>query len=206
MQSHYAIVEGLKLPAKIGGHPALDLCNTWVGWDGRDTSDYLVDYHHLAQWTSFEGLLSAERVGELRARARREPASAAAVLDRTREFRHSLYDVLLGGAGSPGFEHAAAVVAEAATMLRLAPAPDSGFTLEPSENASLEAPLLAAAWSAGQLLVSPERALVRACPGTGCGWLFLDPRGRRRWCVMSTCGNRAKARRFAKRRREADAS
>ena len=31
-----------------------------------------------------------------------------------------------------------------------------------------------------------------------CGWLFLDTSrsGRRRWCSMQSCGNRAKARRF----------
>ncbi|MGE5829869.1 MAG: CGNR zinc finger domain-containing protein [Micromonosporaceae bacterium] len=38
-----------------------------------------------------------------------------------------------------------------------------------------------------------------ACPGEICGWLFADPRGRRRWCSMAWCGNRAKARRYARR-------
>jgi predicted RNA-binding Zn ribbon-like protein len=28
-------------------------------------------------------------------------------------------------------------------------------------------------------------------PGVDCGSLFLDPRGRRRWCDMAACGNRA---------------
>jgi predicted RNA-binding Zn ribbon-like protein len=38
---------------------------------------------------------------------------------------------------------------------------------------------------------------VRTCPS--CGWLFLDARGRRRWCSMATCGNRAKVRAHAAR-------
>jgi predicted RNA-binding Zn ribbon-like protein len=64
----------------------------------------------------------------------------------------------------------------------------------------LRLPLLALAWQAHRLLDSDGVAgvgadRVRACPGAGCGWLFLDPRGQRRWCVMSLCGNRAKARR-----------
>ncbi|MGW5195753.1 CGNR zinc finger domain-containing protein, partial [Kribbella sp. NPDC004138] len=42
-----------------------------------------------------------------------------------------------------------------------------------------------------------DRAHVRTCPS--CGWLFLDPRGRRRWCSMATCGNRAKVRAHAAR-------
>jgi predicted RNA-binding Zn ribbon-like protein len=43
---------------------------------------------------------------------------------------------------------------------------------------------------------------VKACPGDSCGWLFLDPRGRRRWCIMATCGNRSKVRAHAARQHE----
>lgn len=40
-----------------------------------------------------------------------------------------------------------------------------------------------------------ERRRVKTCPGANCGWLFLDEtkNGRRKWCIMETCGNRAKA-------------
>jgi predicted RNA-binding Zn ribbon-like protein len=65
----------------------------------------------------------------------------------------------------------------------------------------LRLPLLAVADAAATLLAEPGRAsAVHACPGRGCGWLFLDPRGRRRWCSMAVCGNRAKARKHAARR------
>ncbi|HET7305552.1 MAG TPA: CGNR zinc finger domain-containing protein [Segeticoccus sp.] len=40
-----------------------------------------------------------------------------------------------------------------------------------------------------------------ACPGDDCGWLFLNPGGRRRWCSMSPCGNRAKVAAHARRHR-----
>lgn len=65
----------------------------------------------------------------------------------------------------------------------------------------LAAPLLATAWAAAGLLTSAAAGDVRACPGDGCGWLFRDPRGRRRWCSMAWCGNRAKVRRHAQRSR-----
>jgi predicted RNA-binding Zn ribbon-like protein len=42
---------------------------------------------------------------------------------------------------------------------------------------------------------------VKRCPGRGCGWLFLDMSGRRRWCSMQTCGSREKMRRLYERRR-----
>lgn len=89
---------------------------------------------------------------------------------------------------------------QAAASLRLAPGPP--VRREVSADAGLPAPVYAVAWSASELLVSPALGRVRACPGSSCGWLFLDRAGRRRWCTMSTCGNRSKARRFAARHRK----
>lgn len=59
---------------------------------------------------------------------------------------------------------------------------------------ALLAPVL---WSAGDLLAGPRLDKVRRCANPECGWLFLDDSraGKRRWCSMSSCGNRAKARR-----------
>jgi predicted RNA-binding Zn ribbon-like protein len=60
-------------------------------------------------------------------------------------------------------------------------------------------PLLAAAQAAGQLLWSPERMRVDRCPGDDCGWLFINHSGRRKWCDMTSCGNRAKVRAYNER-------
>jgi predicted RNA-binding Zn ribbon-like protein len=47
----------------------------------------------------------------------------------------------------------------------------------------------------------PER--IRLCDNDSCRWVFYDTSrtGRRRWCDMSTCGNRAKAARHRARSR-----
>jgi len=44
---------------------------------------------------------------------------------------------------------------------------------------------------------------IRICASDTCRWLFYDESrsGRRRWCDMATCGNRAKARRHRDRQR-----
>lgn len=44
---------------------------------------------------------------------------------------------------------------------------------------------------------------IRQCAGTGCALVFVDTSrpGRRRWCSMERCGNRAKASSFRDRRR-----
>ena len=58
----------------------------------------------------------------------------------------------------------------------------------------------AVATDAIALLHDPSRLKrVSRCPGRGCGWLFLNISGRRRWCSMSTCGSREKMRRLHQR-------
>lgn len=47
---------------------------------------------------------------------------------------------------------------------------------------------------------------VRICANDTCRWIFYDESrsGRRRWCDMATCGNRAKARRHRERQKIAE--
>jgi predicted RNA-binding Zn ribbon-like protein len=197
---HYELVDGIRLPARLGGHPAVEFCNTWAGWDGRNVGDFLTGYDHLAVWAGFQGLLPDEGVAILRRRANRRRREALALLDRARRFRANLYQVLLMGATGPAWEAVAAEVRAAAAAVRLRPH-HATIRWEVGTEKGLDAPLLAVAWSAAELLTSPDRSLVRACPGIGCGWLFVDTSGRRRWCTMAICGNRQKARRFAARQR-----
>lgn len=200
MAAHYEVVDGMRLPAKLSGHASLDFCNTLVGWDGHDPSDYLASYVHLAVWAGFAELLPGDRVTALREQAARHADEAQSALEQARAFRGHLYELLMS---DTGFPDVAREIDAAASHLRLHRAGEAAaWEIDPA--AGLRAPLAAAAWSAGEFLTSSERSLVRACPGPGCGWLFLDRRGRRRWCTMATCGNREKVRRFAARQRGAE--
>lgn len=201
MPAHYEVVEGLRLPARISGHPALDFCNTWAGWDGQDAAEYLTDYEHLVVWAGFVGILRPDQVRVHRQRARGSASAAASVLERARTFRANLYAVLRDPACAPAWPAVADQVAAAAHSLHLHRGVET-IDWEIAPAADLSAPLAAAAWSAGELLTSPALRRVRACAGPGCGWLFLDPTGRRRWCIMATCGNREKARRFAAKHKD----
>jgi hypothetical protein len=204
MPSYVQIVDGVRLPARLGGHPALDFCNTWAGWDGTATGEYLTTFRTLAIWAGFVGIVSDDRVDALCGQADAEPAAARAVLRRARLFRANFYDVVCNRGATCSGSSWIGVDEELRKAVKhhvLRPSEDD-FRWEVAESAGLSAPLHAAARSAAQLLTSPELADVRACPGTGCGWLFLDRHGRRRWCSMAACGNRAKVRRFAARERE----
>ena len=70
---------------------------------------------------------------------------------------------------------------------------EAHWKLDP-EDAS--GPLAPIAYSACKLLLCGDVKRLKQCHG--CGWLFLDRSkgGRRRWCDMKTCGNRAKVTRF----------
>ena len=62
-----------------------------------------------------------------------------------------------------------------------------------------------AVMSAFSIVADPrEFSRVKTCPGNNCGWMFMDEtrNGRRTWCLMETCGNRAKAARHYRRIRE----
>nr|WP_323139293.1 CGNR zinc finger domain-containing protein [Streptomyces sp. NBC_01551] len=47
-----------------------------------------------------------------------------------------------------------------------------------------------------ELLTDPRVGEVRECEGAECVLLFLPANPRRRWCVASVCGNRARVARY----------
>ena len=62
----------------------------------------------------------------------------------------------------------------------------------------------ATAHSALSLAASEDRRRLKICGN--CGWLFIDrsKNRSRAWCDMSVCGNRAKARRHYRKRKESE--
>jgi predicted RNA-binding Zn ribbon-like protein len=174
------LVDGLELPRPLSGHPALELCNTRAGWGEAEPKEYLRTPAHLLALAKPLGLVTSETV---------EPTRA--VLDRALALREALYEVALDPRPGAAWDLVAAEAGRAAAAATLTP---EGWRLP----ATPEQPLLAFARAAGELLTS-DQPPVRRCPGGGCGWLFLDSRGRRRWCTMATCGNRAKVRAHAAR-------
>jgi predicted RNA-binding Zn ribbon-like protein len=195
------LVDGLVLPIRLGNHVALDFCNTLAGWGEPEPLEYLADYAHLAVWARDVGLLEPGAAKRLRARAERDPAAAGRVLERARALREALYAACTDRAATPAWEAVAAEARLAVAASSLDPTAPPGARWLVSEQGGLDLPVLELGRVAGEFLSTVELAHVHRCPGHGCGWLFLDPRGRRRWCTMAVCGNRAKARRHAERAR-----
>jgi len=188
---HAVRVRDRWLPWSVGGHPALEFCNTYAGWGGERMpgSEWLRGYPTLAVWAGHQDLLDDAAVTHLLDAATRDPLGAAAVLDEARQLRARLYTCLTEPADSRAFAAVAKYVESASRDSVFRRGPDGLGRWHPTREAGLRAPLHAAARSAGELLADPRRFSVCACPGRHCGWLFIDHSGRRRFCSLATCGN-----------------
>jgi predicted RNA-binding Zn ribbon-like protein len=180
-----------------------DLCLEFANtryWRGQPTpTETLNEPEDLAGWAA--GNISKEA----RALSRRD-------FERALEVRETIYRVF--DATTRGKAPAAADLEALNEVLAAAPARKAlrrergGFAWEVDMRGSTAlgqlAPVL---WSAGDLLTGPKLGKVKRCANPECGWLFLDDSraGRRRWCSMSACGNRAKARRHYHKSKEEEA-
>lgn len=189
------------MPSRIGGHPALDFCNTWAGWAELPSPghEYLTSYDALAVWAQHADLLEPEVVGKLRHRAHLRGEKAHRVLGQARQLRTSLHAAALDPGDRRALAQLTGHIRRAGERVRLLRADNGSTRWDFPDDGDLMQPLHTASWAAADLLTSPHLAAVTACPGHGCGWLFLNSRGRRRWCAMSSCGNRAKVAAYAKR-------
>ncbi|WP_432103576.1 BTAD domain-containing putative transcriptional regulator [Streptomyces sp. bgisy091] len=187
---HAVRVDGEWLPWTTGGHPALEFCNTWAGWGGPSLpgSEWLRSFRALAVWAWHHGLAEKWALAELLRHAGEHPDEADSALGRARVFRARLYACLTDPGDARAFTDVAAVVDRAAVHTGFVLGEDGLGHWQTRPKAGLDLPLYAVARSAACLLADPCRLLVRACPGEGCGWLFADESGRRRWCSLRTCG------------------
>ena len=192
-----------------GGALCLDFANT-MGSRQRPASERLGSYTHLLRWGEEAGLLEQPERERLERRAARRPGEARGVFERavtTRENIYRIFSALAAGNSPPARDVAAlnATLPEALSLLRLEPGADGFRWTWSASPARLDRPLWAVVRSAADLLTSSDASLVCECASDPCNWLFLDRSrtGRRRWCDMKSCGNRAKARRHYERKKKA---
>lgn len=191
----------------------LDFVNTDDARRGAG-SDVLDDFSAFLSWLASMGALDLDRVSGILRRAEQQPAGAGAVLADARRVRVALRTLAeCGGylerSRLDALSEINRVLGRSAGTRRIDLRSDGRFvrTFAPVGDAfaGLMIPVVD---SAGDALVTGELARVRRCVGARCTRVFLDvtKNGRRRWCDMATCGNRAKAARHRERLREARAS
>lgn len=185
--------------ALVGGRLCLDFVNT-VSWRGtEEPDDNLSTYADLVRWSERAGALSRDQARATRHSASRHPRKAAAVLVQARELREAMYRILL--AWKKGRPPRAA---DMALLNASAPARSNivwrhgKVDWVTAATPRLDSMVWPIVWSAADLVTGGESHRLKSCGSDACAWLFYDDSRAesRRWCSMSECGNRAKARRF----------
>ena len=177
----------------------------WLDFVNCDSSasnnDALVDFERFARWLEAAQLLDGERTSSIMRRAQQQPAGAHAVLGDARRVRAVLRSLAERGAASADIRAEALaeinrVLGRSAGTRRLEQQGDGTFarTFVPVGDA-FAGLLIPIVESAADALILTELGRVRRCADPRCGRVFQDEtkNGRRRWCDMATCGNRAKA-------------
>ncbi|MET1412174.1 CGNR zinc finger domain-containing protein [Roseibium sp. HPY-6] len=162
----------------VGGRLALDFVNT-ADWTPEDevAHEKLTNIADLETWLRALNLEQTEPVQDLQS-----------LID----FRFRLRQLILKRTGDSVLN-----VVQSLDFSR------AGSNASIPFNQSITALIAASAVSV--LTDNRELKRIKMCPGNNCGWLFVDEtkNGRRTWCSMESCGNRAKAaRHYAKIREE----
>lgn len=168
---------------------------------GMRRFDALRDFETMVRWLEAAAVLDAERAGGIRRRAQQQPAGAAAALVDGRRVRSALRSLAERGPMSErmrteGLAEINRVLGRSAGTRRVDLRADGTFirSFVPVGDAfaGLVIPVVE---SAADALILGELPRVRRCADPRCQRVFFDntKNGRRRWCDMATCGNRAKA-------------
>jgi predicted RNA-binding Zn ribbon-like protein len=181
----------------------------WLDFVNTDTRDVLDDFPAFIAWLETAGALETDRASGILRRAEQQPAGAAAVLADARRVRAALRNLAERGATVErarvdALTEINRVLGRSAGMRRIDLRPDGRCTrtFAPVGDAfaGLMIPVVD---SAADSMVTAELPRIRRCVGARCTRVFYDAtkNGCRRWCDMSTCGNRAKAARHRARHR-----
>jgi predicted RNA-binding Zn ribbon-like protein len=195
----------------IGGWMCLDFANTVSTRDEalyRLHREYLTSYDQLVAWSQHAGLLAENEAKAMLQTAADHPALAAAALDRAIALREAIYGIFSAIAHDrepAGGDLAAMNSALHEALSRQEVVRSDGrfrwtWVLDGDDLDRILWPIVR---SAADLLTSEDLGRVRECAREGCDWLFVDmsKNQSRRWCTMSACGSRVKARRYYHRKK-----
>ena len=170
--------------------------------------DHLATLDAALEWFVTRGVIHGEGADRVRAQARSDAPAAARDLARVHAVRAALREIADAIAEHrPARQGALDTInraLHARQVIELVPSADTCVAVDhrhvgdPVDDAlaRLADPLVVELTSG-----DPDR--IRVCDNDRCRWVFYDTSrtGRRRWCDMATCGNRAKAARHRARAR-----
>ena len=189
-----------------GGTLALDLLNTWR-FNADQPLDLLQSPEDLVIWLAAAGLPDGAYCAELSS----SPPNRRILLDEALWLRRDILLIvqsLVAGELPPPYTVDALnrILTESGTSFRLdsLTIPPEGDQEERMEGqlvlnvhehiSSVLGVLQPIALSTARIVTEANPTRIRQCASSNCTYWFLDTSksGRRRWCSMSRCGNRAK--------------
>jgi len=186
---------------------ALDFVNT-LEYDKGESEEHLTDVPTAVLWLQEHALLHREMVGTLLDRYQGEDEET--LLVRIRRVRGALRELLDATVEERPPEASALrevnKALRAQYLIELVPASDGVSLDHRHEGDPVSGAMARLAEAVARELTQGESKRMRICANEECRWVFRDfsPAGRRKWCDMSTCGNRAKAARHRERQKAKD--
>ena len=209
-------VTPLDLPSRAGSLDliaddlALNFANTESGRGFPSHQNHFLEAANVVEWLRHAKALPVEETDWLQAHVAKRADLAGDLLATAVELRDAVHDIgaSLGHRAKPpeaALASLSALHARCVAKAELARGVASCRWQWSVRVSPVEAALGPIALAAVRLFTEGDFGRIRECGGHACGWLFYDrsKNNRRRWCEMEVCGNRAKQRRLAARRREA---
>ncbi|MGH2467914.1 MAG: CGNR zinc finger domain-containing protein [Candidatus Limnocylindrales bacterium] len=167
--------------------------------------DHLTDLPAALEWLQAHDLLHLEAMEAAIAAGQAQPELAARTLRRIRRLRAAMRELVDASVERrpPALDQLGEVNKSLRThyVYVLVPAPDGVSLDHRHEGDPVDGALARLAESLARELSQGDVDRLRVCANPTCQWAFFDTSrtGRRKWCNMSTCGNRAKAARHRQR-------
>jgi predicted RNA-binding Zn ribbon-like protein len=191
-----------------GGDLSLDFVNTLDSRPGEKQKELLPTFGDVCSWARQASVITERQEKALKRKAAGRPCEAETARRRIVAARECLFGILAAivereKIPEDDLERWNRLARRAAGRFELVQR-EQGLAFRSAVDPSFESPLWPVVHSAVRLLTGPEVSRLRRCASEECDWMFLDrsKRGNRRWCDMTVCGNRAKARRFYARRKK----
>lgn len=202
---------GELLPVRVG-----HICGLQTGLDFVNTLEFDPTPHdhfdspeRALDWLVDHDLLHREARTHLLTTFATSPATGTEILAKLRRVRHAMRGVLEAAAShtAPAAEdlHEMNRTLRTHYIYELVPARDGVSLDHRHQGDPVDGALARLAESIARELIQGDTSRLRICENPQCRWVFKDTSrtGKRKWCSMQSCGNRAKVARHRARQKAA---
>jgi predicted RNA-binding Zn ribbon-like protein len=181
--------------------------NTLYSWKQKDSYDFLIDYNTFIEWCHKLAVCDDDQLIQFRQMALKEPDEAISTMNKIREIRLLLHELISAIAANDQEKIAQFLSAinpfltDAFSRIRLEFSGNRFLIAYPQKAIQLIGPIWLVLKSLYDMITEDDLVRIKECPS--CGWVFFDEtkNGKRRWCNPLNCGTKDKMNRYTKKKR-----